>query len=175
MALSFCLRDTAAFPAALHLRHPLLRASPECRAMLPRTSFQFFLCAQLCTTERLYHILPPCASSFSILCRTHRRNAKQNGRNRPTGQKHHRPRPPGDRVRQTGAAVLVSGERDGLVGFALGQQPGTLQCRAQGQVQHHHAHGGGHAVHKGDAACNFGQRLCHGVFLTKDVHIAEVA
>ena len=64
MALSFCLRDTAAFPAALHLRHPLLRASPECRAMLPRTSFQFFLCAQLCAIERLYHILPPCASSF---------------------------------------------------------------------------------------------------------------
>ena len=32
--------------------------------MLPRTSFQFFLCAQLCAIERLYHILPPCASSF---------------------------------------------------------------------------------------------------------------
>ena len=173
--------------------------------MLPRTSFQFFLCAQLYTTERLYHILPPCASSFSILCRTHRRNAKRDGwkrlcgagafsadvrgfqlppsdhppeklpSHRPHTKKHHRPRPPGDRDRQTGAAVLVSGQRDGLVGFALGQQPGTLQCRAQGQVQHHHAHGGGHAVHKGNAACDLGQGLCHGVFLAKDVHIAEVA
>jgi hypothetical protein len=44
MALSFCLRDTAAFPAALHLRHPLYkRASPEC-TVFPRRArlFQFF-------------------------------------------------------------------------------------------------------------------------------------
>ena len=43
-ALSFCLRDTAAFPAALHLRHPLYkRASPEC-TVFPRRArlFQFF-------------------------------------------------------------------------------------------------------------------------------------
>ena len=59
--------------------------------------------------------------------------------------------------------------------FALGQQTGTLQGRTQGEVQDDRTHGGGHAVYKGDAACNFGQRLCHGVFLTKDVHIAEVA
>ena len=37
------------------------------------------------------------------------------------------------------------------------------------------AHGGGHAVHKGNAACDLGQGVCHGVFLAKDVHIAEVA
>ena len=44
MALSFCLRDTAAFPAALHLRHPLYkRASPECTVFLRRARlFQFF-------------------------------------------------------------------------------------------------------------------------------------
>ena len=59
--------------------------------------------------------------------------------------------------------------------FALGQQTGTLQGRTQGEVQDDRTHGGGHAVYKGDAACNFGQRLCHGVFLTKNVHIAEVA
>ena len=53
--------------------------------------------------------------------------------------------------------------------FALGQQTGTLQGRTQGEVQDDRTHGGGHAVYKGDAACNFGQRLCHGVFLTKDV------
>ena len=29
-------------------------------------------------------------------------------------------------------------------------------------------------VYKGDAACNFGQRLCHGVFLTKDVHLSLI-
>ena len=44
MALSFCLRDTAAFPAALHLRHPLYkRASPEGTVLLRRARlFQFF-------------------------------------------------------------------------------------------------------------------------------------
>ena len=59
--------------------------------------------------------------------------------------------------------------------IAQAQQTGTLQGRTQGEVQDDRTHGGGHAVYKGDAACNFGQRLRHGVFLTKDVHIAEVA
>ena len=59
--------------------------------------------------------------------------------------------------------------------LALGKQLCTLQCGAQCQIQHHGAGSGSHTVHKGDAAGDLGQRLCHGVLLPKDVHVAEVA
>ena len=196
MALSFCLRDTAAFPCSLT---PSAPAAAGFSRVQGNASPHVFPVLSLCTAvhdrKTIPYFAPMCKLFFpSYAARTAGMQSRTAGtglqggsflrgrsglpapallpaatgshpriirrrNSRPTGQKHHRPRPPGDRVRQTGAAVLVSGERDGLVGFALGQQPGTLQCRAQGQVQHHHAHGGGHAVHKGNAACDLGQGL----------------
>ena len=66
MALSFCLRDTAAFPAALHLRHPLYkRAFFQSARSFPAVHVFFSSSgAQLCAIERLYHILSLCARHF---------------------------------------------------------------------------------------------------------------
>ena len=66
-------------------------------------------------------------------------------------------------------------EMRGLLFFALGQQTGALQSRAQGQIQDDHADGGGYAVDKGDTTGDLGQGLCHGILLAKDVNVAEIA
>ena len=75
MALSFCLRDTAPFPAALHLRHPLLRASPECGAYSPARLFSSFA-MHSCTRQKDYIIFCPLVQVlFSILCTLPARDA----------------------------------------------------------------------------------------------------
>ena len=80
MALSFCLRDTAPFPAALHLRHPLLRASPECGAYSPARLFSSFA-MHSCTRQKDYIIFCPHAQALfpSYAARTARMQSRTAG------------------------------------------------------------------------------------------------
>ena len=59
--------------------------------------------------------------------------------------------------------------------FALGQQVGALEGGTECQIQQDDADRGGDAVDEGDAAGDLGQSLGDGVFLTKNVHVAEIA
>ena len=59
--------------------------------------------------------------------------------------------------------------------FALGEKLCVLQGRAKGQIQQDDADGGDHAVDEGDASGNLAQGLGKGVFLTENVHVAEIA
>ena len=45
-----------------------------------------------------------------------------------------------------------------LFRFGFGQKTGALQSWAQGEIQHHRAQGGRHAVYKGDASGDLGGR-----------------
>ena len=79
MALSFCLRDTAAFPCGLTPSAPaaLKRRLLQSARTLPAVHVFFSSSgAQLCAIERLYHILSLCARHFiyhmllfHLLCR----------------------------------------------------------------------------------------------------------
>ena len=79
MALSFCLRDTAAFPCGLTPSAPaaLKRGLLQSARTLPAVHVFFSSSgAQLCAIERLYHILSLCARHFiyrmllfHLLCR----------------------------------------------------------------------------------------------------------
>ena len=81
------------------------------------------------------------------------------------GQKHHCPHRPEDQRDPAGeGSNAVSESRDGSVGFALGQQTGTLQSRTQGEIEDHGAYGGDHAV---DEVYIFGQEYTVAQALTK--------
>ena len=79
IALSFCLRDTAAFPCGLTPSAPaaLKRGLLQSARTLPAVHVFFSSSgAQLCAIERLYHILSLCARHFvyrmllfHLLCR----------------------------------------------------------------------------------------------------------
>ena len=64
---------------------------------------------------------------------------------------------------------------EGSLLFALGEELCVLQGRAEGQIQQDDADGGGHAVDEGDASGDLAQGLGKGVFLTENVHVAEIA
>ena len=98
--------------AALHLRHPLCAGFSRVRVHSTRTSFQFLLSAQLCTIERLYHILPACARSFlQSLCSERAQNALV-ALDRPTGpQKTPPPPSAGDRAGKWGRQCCIRVER----------------------------------------------------------------
>ena len=67
------------------------------------------------------------------------------------------------RIQAGGFPYMRQKEMRGLLFFALGQQTGAVESRAQGQIQDDHADGGGYAVDKGDTTGDLG-RACATVY-----------